>query len=45
MNNISVKVNSNDSESNSNKSIKNFIKYYNDPINQINIISKYNQGK
>lgn len=45
MNNISVKVNNNDWESNSNKSIKKFIKYYNDPLNQINIICKNNNGK
>ena len=45
MNNISVKVNNNDSESNSNKSIKRFIKYYNDPLNQINIIRKDNNGR
>ena len=52
MNNISVKIinndsesNSNDSESNSNKFLKRFIKYYNDPVNQINIIRKDNKGK
>lgn len=45
MNNISVKVNNNDSESNSNKSIKRFIKYYNDPINQRSLIRKDNNGK
>ena len=37
--------NSNDSESNSNKFLKRFIKYYNDPVNQINIIRKDNKGK
>ena len=45
MNNRSVKVNNNDSESNSNKSIKRFIKYYNDLINQRDIIRKDNKGK
>ena len=40
MNNRSVKVNNNDSESNSNKAIKRFIKYYNDPMNDRNIIRR-----
>ena len=45
MNKISVEVNNNDSELNCNKSLKKFIKFFNDPANQRNIIRKDNNGK
>lgn len=45
MNKIPVEVNNNDSELNCNKSLKKFIKFYNDPANQRNIIRKDNNGK